>query len=79
MSNTELKNILIEKISGIKDNTYLEALNSFFVLNDPLEIYQLNKEQKDKIEKAGAEIKSGKFLTNEQVFEKLEKKWGRRK
>ena len=79
MSNSELKDILIEKISGIKDKTYLEALNSFLVLNEPQEIYHLNKEQKKKIEKADTEIKAGKFLTNEQVFEKLEKKWAKRK
>jgi len=79
MSNAELQTLLIEKISGIKDKTYLEALNSFLVLNEPQEIYHLTNEQKKKIEKADAEIKAGKFLTNEQVFEKLEKKWAKRK
>lgn len=79
MSNSELKDILIEKISGIKDKTYLEALNSFLVLNEPQEVYHLSNEQKKRIDKADKEINAGKFLTNEQVFEKLEKKWAKRR
>lgn len=77
MRNSELKNILIGKISEIKDKTYLEALNSFLVLNEPQEIYHLSSEQKKKIDKADKEINAGKFLTNEEVFEKLEKKWAK--
>jgi len=79
MKSAELKSILIEKITLIKDTSYLEALNSFLVLNEPQEVYHLSEEQEQKIKKSDAQIKAGKFLENDKVFEKLEKKWLKRK
>ena len=75
MTTTQLKNIVIDKISEINDESFLKAIQK--ILEDSVHekgVYRLNPAQKKTIKKSKAQLKKGEYITNEQL-EKEENKW----
>jgi predicted transcriptional regulator len=72
MSTKELRKRLIEEIEKT-DNEYLlrEAYRLLHIEGDDIEIYKLNKDQKQAIAEARNQIKSGQFLTDEEANKEI--------
>lgn len=67
MSPTDLKEKLINKIQETNDKELLEELSVLFELHEPDSIYELNDEQKKKIETAQEQINSNQILTEDEA------------
>lgn len=68
MSTTELRKRLIDKIQKINNQPLLEEAYRLLQLEtEGIEIYKLNNEQKNIVNESREQIKSGKFLTNDQA------------
>ena len=75
MTTTQLKNIVIDKISEINDDSFLKAIQK--ILEDSVhekKIFKLNTAQRKIIKRSKAQLKKGEYITNEQL-EKEENKW----
>jgi predicted transcriptional regulator len=73
MTTLELKNILIHKISGIDDVTFLNAIKTIIETKSQSIIYNTSPEQKQNIGEGMEQIAKGKFITNEQVESDIDK------
>ena len=67
MSNTKLKEKLINKIKETDDPSILEEVSNLFELQEPDTVYQVNDNQKKAIEEAKEQIKNKETLTDEQA------------
>ena len=68
MSAIELKKRLIDKIQKTDNENLLgEAYRLLELETEDIEIYKLNSEQRKAIEVARQQIKSGQFLTDENL------------
>lgn len=67
MTTVELKNILIHRISGIDDKSFLDAINTIIETKSESTIYKTTPEQQKRIEEARVQILRGESFTNEQV------------
>jgi len=67
MTTTELKNILIHRIAGINDKSFLTAINTLIETRSDSSIYQTTAEQRIKILEGRSQIANGESFTNEQV------------
>jgi len=65
MTTIELKNILIHKIAGINDKTFLSAINTILELKSGTEIYKTSPEQQLMVQEGREQIARGEFFTNE--------------
>ena len=72
MNTTELQNNIIKKISEIKNIDFLNFINSLLSKEEKKE-YKLTEFEKSIIEESMEEYKSGKVVSNEDVFNKTEK------
>jgi adenylate kinase family enzyme len=72
MSTKELRKRLIEEIEKT-DNEYLlrEAYRLLHIEGGDIEIYKLNKDQKQAIAEARNQIKNGQFLTDEEANKEI--------
>ena len=67
MSTVELRKRLIDKIQKTEDRNLLqEAYRLLELETEDIEIYKLSDDQKSVVTEAQLQIKSGKFLTNDQ-------------
>ena len=78
MTTVELKNILIQKIAGINDKSFLSAIKTIIETKSELTIYKTTKAQQEKIMQGRAQISQGKYFTQEQVEEEV-KQWVKEK
>lgn len=68
MSTTELRKRLIEKIQKPDDLGLLEEAYRLLELeSEDIEIYKLSDEQKNVVNEARQQIKSGKYLNDEEA------------
>jgi hypothetical protein len=75
MSTQQLRNLLIDKISGIQDEQYLMAIKTILDANSATETpYQFTKEQEKEVLLAMEQAKNGEVISNEDL-EKDEDEW----
>jgi hypothetical protein len=74
MTTAKLKNNLAEKIYKINDTDFLNAIRVIIEskYNDD-EIFKLNEVQKKRIRQSNLQFKRGEGISNDKVFEKMEK------
>jgi len=72
MNTTELQNIIIHKISEIKNIDFLNFINSLLSKEEQKE-YELTEFEKNIIEESLEEYKSGKIVSDKDVFKKTER------
>jgi predicted transcriptional regulator len=74
MTTTTLKNKLIEKINSINDKEELEYLTLVIDnVSDKDEIYILTEKEKELIDKSEKDFEEGRVVSNEEVFERVNK------
>ncbi len=73
MTTVELKNILIHKIAGINDKSFLTAIKTIIDTKSKTTIYKTTPEQRKGIEEGKEQIARGEYFTNEQVEMDIEK------
>ncbi len=73
MTTIELKNILIQRIAGINDKSFLTAINTIVEGKSEATIYKTTPEQREKINLGRAQIAKGESFTNEQVEKEIDK------
>jgi hypothetical protein len=78
MTTIELKNILIHKIAGINDKSFLNAIKTIVDTKSESTIYKTSPEQRVNIKEGKKQIAGGDFYTNEQVELEIDK-WLREK
>ena len=75
MSTQQLRNLLIDKISGIRDEKYLLAIKTILDTNFPEEEpYKLSDSQRKKVRTGLEQLKKGEVISNEKL-EKEEDEW----
>lgn len=75
MSTEQLKNLVIDKISGMEDENFLRAIKTILDTNTAnASIYQLTEEQQAKVKTGLDQLAQGKILTNEDL-EKAADEW----
>ena len=73
MNTVDLKNILIHRIAGINDKSFLTAINTIIEKKSESIIYKTTSEQRKSIEKGKEQIANGEYFTNEQVELEIDK------
>jgi len=73
MTTLELKNILIQRIAGINDKSFLTAINTIIESKSETTIFKTTPEQREKIEVGRAQITKGQSFTYEQVEKEINK------
>lgn len=73
MKTVELKNILIQRIAGINDKSFLSAINTIIEAKTDSTIYKTNPEQRQKILEGRSQIARGESFTNEEVEMEIDK------
>ncbi len=73
MKTVELKNILIRKIAGINDKSFLEAIKTIIEAKSESTIYQTSPEQCQRIQEGLDQLTQGEYFTNEQVEMEIDK------
>lgn len=73
MSTAELKKRLIDKINKTENRLILkEVIRLLDIESEEIEVYKLNANQKAAIDLARAQMKEGKFLTEEQANKEID-------
>ena len=73
MTTIELKNILIQKIAGINDESFLKTIKALIDSRAEPKIYKTTPEQQAMIEEGRKQIAKGEHFTNEQVETEINK------
>jgi len=73
MKTVELKNILIHKIAGINDKSFLTAIKTIIESKSETTVYKTSSEQRDKIAEGQEQFSNGEYFTNEQVEIEVDK------
>jgi predicted transcriptional regulator len=73
MTTVDLKNILIHRIAGINDKSFLTAINTLVETKSESTICKTTPEQQKRIEEAIVQISRGESFTNEQVEKEIDK------
>jgi len=73
MTTLELKNILIQRIAGINDKSFLTAINTIIESKSETTIFKTTPEQREKIKDGRAQIAKGESFSNEQVEKEIDK------
>lgn len=74
MSTEQLKNLVIDRISEIEDENFLQAILTILDSNTAGGMYKLTEEQKQKVEIGLAQLDKGQIISNEDL-EKEEDEW----
>lgn len=75
MSTEQLKNLLIDRISEIEDENFLQAIKTILDTNTAVaSIYKLTEEQKQKVTIGLAQLDNGQIISNEDL-EQEEDEW----
>ena len=73
MTTVELKNILMHRIAGINDKSFLAAIKTIIETKSNTTIYKSTPEQRRRIKEGRAQIAKGEYFTNEQVEMEIDK------
>ena len=68
---SELREILIQRIRTIEDETFLNAIKVLTDAKMTRQPYELNEFEQRKIAKARKQVENGEVFTQEEVFEKV--------
>lgn len=73
MSAAELRKRLIDKIQKTENQTLLEEVYRLLQLeSEDLEVYPLNEQQQSLVKESREQIKSGKYLSNDQANDEID-------
>jgi predicted transcriptional regulator len=72
MTTFDLKNILIHKISGINDISFLNAIKTIVDSKSESMVYMTSQVQQKRIIEGREQIARGEFFTNEQIELEIE-------
>jgi predicted transcriptional regulator len=67
MTTIGLKNILIQRIAGINDESFLITIKALIDSRAEPKIYKITPQQQAMIEEGRNQIAKGEYFTNEQV------------
>jgi predicted transcriptional regulator len=73
MTTIDLKNILIHRIAGINDKSFLAAIHTIVEAKSKSTVYKTTLEQRKSIEEGLAQITNGQYYTNDQVEMEIDK------
>jgi predicted transcriptional regulator len=73
MTTVELKNILMKRIAGINDKSFLTAIKTIIETKSETTIYNITPEQRERINEGRAQIAKGETFTDEQVEKEIDK------
>jgi predicted transcriptional regulator len=73
MTTIELKNILIHRIAGINDKSFLTAIKTIVDTKSESTIYKTTSGQRIRIKEGREQIDRGEFYSNEQVELEIDK------
>jgi predicted transcriptional regulator len=73
MTTVELKNILMHRIAGIEDKSFLVAIKTIIETKTKSTIYKTTPEQRKRIKEGRAQIAKGEYFTNDQVEMEIDK------
>jgi predicted transcriptional regulator len=73
MTTVELKNILMHRIAGIEDKSFLVAIKTIIETKAKSTIYKTTSEQRKRIKEGRAQIAKGEYFTNDQVEMEIDK------
>ena len=73
MTTVELKNILMHRIAGINDKSFLAAIKTIIETKSNTTIYKTTSEQRRRIKEGRTQIAKGEYFTNEQVEMEIDK------
>ena len=73
MKTVEIRNKLIAQIRLSSNNSLMEEMYNLLNIDNEVDVYELNNEQKAAILEARLQIKDGQFFTNDQVNEEITK------
>ena len=73
MTTVELKNILMHRIAGINDKSFLAAIKTIIETKSKTTIYKTTPEQRRRIKEGRTQIAKGEYFTNEQVEMEIDK------
>jgi predicted transcriptional regulator len=73
MTTLELKNILMHRIAGIEDKSFLVAIKTIIETKAKSTIYKTTPEQRKRIKEGRAQIAKGEYFTNDQVEMEIDK------
>ena len=75
MSTEQLKNLVIDRISEIEDENFLQAIKTILDTNTVAgSIYKLTEEQKQKVMIGLTQLDNGQIISNEEL-EQEEDEW----
>ncbi len=75
MSTEQLKNLVIDRISEIEDENFLQAIKTILDSNlAPASIYKVTEAQRQKVEIGITQLNNGQIISNEDL-EKEEDAW----
>ena len=74
MANTQLKDVLINRISEISDDSFLKEILTFLDSKAGNDVLQLTREQLDDITTSRIETEKGSFITNK-ILKKEVMRW----
>ena len=72
MKTAELKNIIVHRIAGINDKSFLSAINTIIEAKSESTVYKTTPEQKQRIQEAREQI-ANDYLTNKEVEMEIDK------
>ena len=73
MTTLELKNILIHRIAGINDKSFLNAIKTIIETKSESTVYKTTPEQQQRLKESREQIARGEFFTNEEVENEIGK------
>jgi hypothetical protein len=74
MTTMELKSILMHRIAGINDKSFLAAIKTIIEYKSEATIYNTTPDQQNAINEGREQLANGEYFTDEQV-EKETNKW----
>lgn len=72
MKTAELKDIIVHKIAGIDDKSFLSAINTIVEAKADSTVYKTTPEQRESIKEGREQIARGEFFTDEEVKKEME-------
>ncbi len=73
MTTIDLKSILIHRIAGINDKSFLAAIHTIIETKSKSTVYKTTPEQRKCIEEGLHQIANGEYFSNDQVEKEIDR------
>jgi predicted transcriptional regulator len=73
MTTVELKHILMKRIAGINDKSFLNAIMTIIETKSETTIYKTTPSQRERINEGRTQITKGEIFTDEEVDKEIDK------